>query len=198
MPPTMTTSLISPAVSPASDKACLRGAIVRSTRSAVNCSSLAARQGHHQVFWSTGIRCQIRQVDLGLHRSREFDLGFFGGFLQTLQGLTVCMQVDAIILLELLDEVIHEAQIKVIAAEEGITARRANLEDAVTHIQDGNIEGAAAQIINSNNFIFLFIKPIRQRGSCRLIDDTQHFQPGDLAGIFGRVALRIVEIRRER
>ena len=41
IPPTMTTSLISPAVRPASESACLSGAMVRSTRSAVSCSSLA-------------------------------------------------------------------------------------------------------------------------------------------------------------
>ena len=106
------------------------------------------------------------------------------------------MQVDAIILFELLDQVIHEADIEVVPTEEGITAGGADLKHAVTHIEDGNIECTAAQIIDSNNFVLLFIQSIGQGGGGRLVDDAQNLQPGDLAGIFGGVALGIVEIGR--
>ena len=123
-----------------------------------------------------GIRRQVGQVDLGLHRGGKFDLCFFGSLLQTLQGLAVIVQVDAIILFELLDQIIHNAQVEVIAAEEGIAARGTDLKHTVAHIQNGNIKRTAAQIIDGNNFIFLFIQTIRQGGSGRLVDDAQHFQ----------------------
>ena len=83
------------------------------------------------------------------------------------------MQVNAVIFFELFDEMVHDAQIKVIAAEEGITARRTDLEHTIAHIKNGNIERAAAKVINGNDFIFLFIKPIRQGGGRWLIDDAQ-------------------------
>ena len=45
-------------------------------------------------------------------------------------------------------------------------------------------------------FVVFLVEAIGQRGGGRLIDDAQHFQPGDLAGIFGGVALGVVEVRR--
>ncbi len=118
-------------------------------------------ESHDQVPGAAGIGCQVRQVDLGLHRCGELDLGLFGGFLQTLQRLAVVIQIDPIILLELLDEVIHNAQIEVITAQERIAARGADLKDAIAHIEDGNIKRAAAKIIDGDNFIFLLIESIR-------------------------------------
>ena len=110
----------------------------------------------------TGIRGQIREVDFGLHRGREFDLGFFGGFLQALQCLTVIVQVDAIILLELFDQVVHDAQVEVIATEEGIAASGLDLENAIAHFEDRNIECAATKVIHNDGFIRLLVETIRQ------------------------------------
>ena len=73
------------------------------------------------------------------------------------------MQVNAIIFLESLDQKIHDAQIEIIAAEEGISARGADLKHAFAHIQNGHIEGAAAKVINHDDFVFLFIQAIGKR-----------------------------------
>ena len=54
------------------------------TGAAVIWSNSSAAQFDHQVFRSVGIRRDIRQVDLGFHHGREFDLGFFGCFAQAL------------------------------------------------------------------------------------------------------------------
>ena len=105
------------------------------------------------------------------------------------------MQINAAVFIELLDEMIHDAKVEIVATEERVAARRADLEHAVAHIEDRNVERAAAQIIDCDNFIFLFIESVCQRGSRRLVDDTQHFETRDLARVFGRVALRVVEIR---
>ena len=125
-------------------------------------------------------------------------LAFLGSFLQALQGLAVIAQIDAVLALELIGNVIDEALVKVIAAQEGIAAGRAHLEDAVADIQDGDIERAAAQVVDRDDLILLLVQAIRQGRSSRLVDDAQHFQPGDLTGILGGIALGIVEIRRYR
>jgi hypothetical protein len=98
--------------------------------------------------------------------------------------------------LELADQVIHHALVEVIAAQEGVAAGRAHLEDAIAHIEDRDIEGAAAQVVHGDDFVLLLVQPVGQRRSGRLVDDAQHFQPGDLAGVFGGVALGIVEVSR--
>src|SRR5258706_12674533 len=106
------------------------------------------------------------------------------------------MQINTVIFFELLDEIIHDAQVEVITTEEGIAAGGAYLENAITYIENGNIESTATKVVNGNNFIFLFIKSICERRSSWLINDAQNFKPCDLSSIFGGVALRIVEIRR--
>ncbi len=123
-------------------------------------------------------------------------MAFSAASLQALQRLAVLAQVDAVLALELVGEVIDDAQVEVIAAQEGIAAGGAHLEDAVAHIQDGDIEGAAAQVVDGDDLVFLLIQPIGQGRSGRLVDDAQHFQPGDLAGVFGGVALGVVEVGR--
>ncbi len=44
-------------------------------------------------------------------------------------------------------------------------------------------------------FCFL-IKAVRKRSRGGFVDQAQHFQSGDASGIFGRLALRVVEISR--
>ncbi len=99
-------------------------------------------------------------------------------------------------LLELIDQVIHDALVEIVAAQEGIAAGGAHLEDAFAHVQDGDIEGAAAQVVDGDDFVLFLVQAVGQGRSGRLVDDAQHFQAGDLAGILGGVALGIVEISR--
>jgi hypothetical protein len=40
----------------------------------------------------------------------------------------------------------------------------------------------------------LFVKAVGESGGCRLVDEAQDFETGDFAGVFCRLALRIVEI----
>ena len=84
---------------------------------------LGPRQRSDKVFRSAGICRNIRQIEFGLHRGRKFDLGLFGSLLQTLQGLAVCAQVDAVVFLKLIGEIIHNTLVEVITAKEGISAR---------------------------------------------------------------------------
>jgi hypothetical protein len=40
----------------------------------------------------------------------------------------------------------------------------------------------------------LFIQPVRQGGGRRFVDDAQHLEAGDLAGILRGLALAVIEI----
>src|SRR5215207_2131453 len=106
------------------------------------------------------------------------------------------MEINTVIFFELLDKIIHDTDIKVIAAEKGITTGGAHLEDAITHIENGNIKRTAAKIIDGNNFIFLFVKPVGKRRSRWLVDNAQNFKTCNLSRILCGVALRVVEIGR--
>jgi len=62
---------------------------------------------------------------------------------------------------------------------------RTDLENSTLDLQNGNIEGAAAQIVHGNQLSLLLIHAIRQGCGGGLVDHTLHVQTGDLARIFG-------------
>src|SRR3989442_295927 len=91
-PPTMIISSMSFGRSPASESACLTGAIVRSIRSPVSCSRMAR---------AAGVGGDERQVDLSLDQGRKLHLSLLAGLFQPLQRGSIGAQVDAGLALEL-------------------------------------------------------------------------------------------------
>jgi hypothetical protein len=125
---------------------------------------------------------------------RQLDLGLFGRFLETLQRHLVLGQVDAVLLFELVGEVVHDPHVEVFTAEERVPVGGFHLEQAVVDFEDGDVEGAAAKVIDRDRARFLLVEAIGERGCRRLVDDAQHFEAGDLAGVLGGLALGVVEI----
>ena len=155
---------------------------------------LGARQLHRQVLRTGGVRRDERQVDFGLLRGRQFDLRLFGSFLEALQSELVVLQVDALVLLELGCEVFDETHVEVFTAEEGVAVGRLHFEDAVADFENRDIEGAAAKVVDGDGLAVLLVEAVGERRSGRLVDDAQDFKAGDLAGILGCLALRVVEV----
>ncbi len=157
---------------------------------------LGARQLDVQVQRARGVHGDEGQVDLVLRRRGQLLLGLLGLFLQALQGQLVGPQIDALLLLELVGQVVDQTQVEVLAAQEGVAVGRLHLEDAVADLQDRDVEGAAAQVIDSDLLTIVLLKAIGQSSGSRLVDDAQDFQAGDLAGVLGRLTLGVVEVGR--
>ena len=139
-----------------------------------------------------------RQVDLGLQRRGELDLGLLRRLLQALQGEAVVAQVDPLLLLELVRDPVDDALVEVLAAEEGVAVGRLDLEDPVADLEDRDVEGAAAEVVNGDLALALLLEAVGERRRGRLVDDPQHLEPGDLAGVLGRLTLRVVEVGGHR
>ena len=84
--------------------------------------------------------------------------------------------------------------VPIVAAEVGVAVGGLDLEDAVADFEHGNIERAAAQVVDGDLLVLLLVEAVGQRGGGRLVDDAQHFEAGDLAGVLGGLALGVVEI----
>ena len=153
------------------------------------------RQLQLHVQRSAGPRGDKRQVDLRLHHLRQLDLGFLGRFLQPLQRHAVLAQVNIVLFLELIDQPVHDALVHVVAAQVRVPVGGLHFDDAAAHLQHGNVERAAAQVVHRDRFIILLVQPVRQRRCGRLVDDSYHFHAGDFARLLGGLPLRIVEVR---
>ena len=153
-------------------------------------------------------RCAVRRHGQVLHGNLraggagQFLLRLLRGFLQPLQGDLVLAQVDAVLVLDFADEPINDLLIPIIAAEMVITVRGLHLDGGeavviLADFQQGDIEGAAAEVEDQDALVFLALfKAVCQCGCGRLVDDTQHVEAGDLAGVLGGLALGIVEVCR--
>ena len=155
-------------------------------------------QLERQMLRPGRVGSDVGQVDLGLGRRRQLDLRLFGRLLQALEGELVLGQVDALLLLELARQIFDQAHVEVLAAEEGVAIGRLDLEHPVADLEDRNVERAAAEVIDGDRAGFLLVEAVGERRRGRLVDDAQDLEAGDLAGVLGRLTLRVVEIGRNR
>lgn len=149
-----------------------------------------------QVQRALGGRRDVGQVDRGLGGRGQLDLGLLGGLTQTLQGHLVLAQVHAVAGLELLDQVVDDALVPVVTTEVVVAVGRLHLDDAVTDLQQRDVEGAATEVEDQDGLVVL-VQAVGQGGRGRLVDDAQDVQTGDLAGLLRRLALGVVEVRRD-
>ena len=150
-----------------------------------------------QVQRAVGVHRNERQVDLVLRDRAQLLLGLFSLFLQTLEGQLVLAKVDGAFLLELVGQVIDQAKVEVLAAQEGVAVGRLHFEDAIADLEHGDVEGAAAQVVDGDLLAVGLVHAVGEGGRGRLVDDAQDFQAGDLAGVLGGLALGVVEVGRD-
>ena len=102
------------------------------------------------------------------------------------------------LLLELLGEEVHDPHVEVLAPEESVAIRRFHLEEAVVDLEDGDVEGAAAEVVDRDRLRFLLVETIGERRRGGLVDDAQDLEPRDLARVLGGLTLGVVEIGGHR
>ena len=141
-----------------------------------------------------GIGGDKGQVDVGAGGAGKLDLGLFGGFLQALSSHFILAQVNAVFLLEVIGHPVDHALVKVVAAQMGVAVGSQNLGHAVAHFDDGNIEGAAAQVIHHDLLIVFLIHAVCQCSGSGLVDDTLYIQAGNGACVLGCLTLAVVEV----
>lgn len=82
------------------------------------------------VFGIRSIRGDEEQVDLGLGARRRFDLGLFSGFADVLSGRMVATEINAALLLELVQGVVDKDDSEVFTTKVRVAIRGLDLGDA--------------------------------------------------------------------
>jgi hypothetical protein len=139
-----------------------------------------------------------RQIDFGLLRRGQLDFGAFRSVTKTLQSHLIALgvEVEAFVFLEFFDEPIDDALVDVVAAQVRVAVGSLHFDDAFTDFQNGNVEGAAAEVVDRDDFVFLLVETVGESRRRGFVDDALHVETGDLAGVFRGDALGVVEVRR--
>src|SRR5918993_3623993 len=106
-------------------------------------------------------------------------------------------QVDAVRGLHLADQPVDDALVPVVTTEVVVAAGRLDLDDALTDLEQGHVERAAAEVEDEDRLLLVaLVEAVGQGGRGRLVDDPAHVEARDLAGLLGGLALRVGEVRR--
>jgi hypothetical protein len=71
--------------------------------------------------------------------------------------------------------------------------------DALAELEHGDVERPAAEVEDEDRVLGAFlVEAVREGRGGRLVDDAQDVEAGDLAGVLRRLALCVVEVRRDR
>ena len=106
-------------------------------------------------------------------------------------------EVDALVLLELGDHPVDDRLVEVVAAEVVVAGGGLDLEEALRELEDRDVERSAAEVEDEDGLLLLLLEAVGQCGRGRLVDDADDVEAGDLAGVLGRLALRVVEVGRD-
>ena len=70
--------------------------------------------------------------------------------------------------------------------------------DALGQLEDRDVVRAAAEVEHGDLLVLLLVEAVGERRGGRLVDDPEHVEAGDLAGVLGGLPLGVVEVGRHR
>ena len=91
---------------------------------------------------------------------------------------------------------LNQGTVVIISAQCRVAPGGKHFKHATREAQDGDVEGAAPQVVHGVHTFAGLIQAIRNGSRRGLVDQTQHVQTGQLRRVFGGLAVRIVKVGR--
>ena len=96
---------------------------------------------------------------------------------------------------ELLNHPVDDSLVPVVTTEVRVAVRALYFKHSIADFEHAHVKRSAAQVENQNGFIFAaLVKPVRKCSSGWFVNNAQHFEPGNLSGLFGCGSLSVVKI----
>ena len=145
------------------------------------------------------------QLDRRLSGRRQRPLGALARGAQPAQRSRRRAHVLLVFSLEFLYKMRHEALVKILSSKVSVACGGPHFEKSVIEGQYGHVKRSSTQVkdehvaLGSRRSSSVFrVEAIRDRRGGWLVDDAQHFQSRDHAGVLGGLALGIVKVRWHR
>ena len=78
---------------------------------------------------------------------------------------------------------LDESVVKILATEKSVTVGGFDFEDTLLDFKNGNIEGSSSEIIDSDDFVFVFVETVGKGSGGGLVDDSKNIKTSDLGTI---------------
>ena len=139
-----------------------------------------------------------RQKQMGAALVGEFAFDAFGVFFEHPQGARGDIDLS-VLCVKAFQKERHQGFVHIFSAERGVAIALTDIQDAFHHLQQRNVECAAAKVEDSD--AFFFIEVFDTKGQCRccgFIDQMKDLETCELSCGKGRLARCIGEIRGNR
>ena len=105
-------------------------------------------------------------------RRRKRDLCFDHCLADGLHGFTIAAQVQSHVASNVIERNGDQQIVNIVAAQMRVAIGGDHFEDAVVQLEDRNIEGAAAQVVDCDDAVLLFVETIGERRRRRFVDQA--------------------------
>src|SRR5690606_4914335 len=129
---------------------------------------------------------------------RELLLQDLGAMPEPFEGGELAAGVDVVLGQELVRHLLRDDQVEVVAAEEAVAGGGQDFEDVVREVEEGDIEGPTAKIVDGDALAATATKAVCERRRRGLVQDAEHLQTGDATGDLRGGALQVVEVGGHR
>ena len=138
----------------------------------------------------------ILELDGRREHERKLLLGLDYSAAQCLYSFAVGGEVAPPLGLNVLEADADEPVVDIVAAQVRVAVSRQDFENPFVQLENGDVERAAAQVIDGYDPLFAFVETVRQSGGGRLVHQPQHVEAGDAARVLGGLPLRVIEVGR--
>src|SRR3569833_583688 len=89
----------------------------------------------------------------------------------------------------------EEKVVDVVSAKVRVAVGGLHFEDALAKLEDGDIKGAASEVVDRDEAFLFSIESIRECRCRGFVDQAQNFKTSHATRVLGGLPLRVIEVR---